>query len=155
MNRAISLPPYLQRSWTYLKTLPKDAQWALRDINLTDDGLTIAQVICDGTALGMSDGSFKDDFGTASWVLEGSSPRHRIRGDNCPRRHGGSRLLSQRTLRLVRDYTGSITLGVYAPSANSTRLIKEPLRSRVTALPHWREDSMKHRTPRFQRNTLT
>jgi hypothetical protein len=29
----------------YLQTLPKDAQWALQDINLTDDGLTIAQAI--------------------------------------------------------------------------------------------------------------
>jgi hypothetical protein len=48
----------------YLKTPPKDAQWALRDINLTDDGLTIAQAIRDGTAIGISDGSFKDGFGT-------------------------------------------------------------------------------------------
>jgi hypothetical protein len=67
----------------YLKTLPKEdhAQWDLRDINLTDDGLTIAHAIDDGTAIGISDGSFKDGFGTASWVLEGSSPRQRIRGD--------------------------------------------------------------------------
>jgi hypothetical protein len=62
----------------YVTTLPKDTQWALRDINLTDDGLTIAQAIRDGTAIGISDGSFKDGFGTASWVLEGPSPRHRI-----------------------------------------------------------------------------
>jgi hypothetical protein len=51
-------------------------------INLTDDGLSIAQAIRDGTAIGISDRSFEDGFGTASWVLEGSSPRHRIRGDN-------------------------------------------------------------------------
>jgi hypothetical protein len=66
----------------YLKTLPKDAQWSLSDFILTDDGLTIAQAIRDGTAIGISDGSFKDGFGMTPWVLEVSSPRHRIRGDN-------------------------------------------------------------------------
>jgi hypothetical protein len=50
----------------YLKTLPQDAQWALRDIKLTDDGRTIAQAIRDGTAIAVSDGSFKDCVGTAS-----------------------------------------------------------------------------------------
>jgi hypothetical protein len=69
----------------YRKTLPQDAQWALRGIQLTDDGRTIAQVIRDGTAIAVSDGSFKDCFGTASWVVEGSSPSHRIRGDNIVR----------------------------------------------------------------------
>jgi hypothetical protein len=49
---------------------------------LTDDGRTIAQAIRDGTAIAVSDGSFKDCVGTASWVVEGSSPSHRIRGDN-------------------------------------------------------------------------
>jgi hypothetical protein len=48
----------------YLKTLPQHAQWALWDINLTDDVRTIAQAIQDGTAIGISDG-----FGAASWVL--------------------------------------------------------------------------------------
>jgi hypothetical protein len=53
----------------YLKTLPEDAQWALRDINSTDDGRTLVQAIRDGTAIGISDGSFKDGFGTASCNL--------------------------------------------------------------------------------------
>jgi hypothetical protein len=49
---------------------------------LTDVGRTITQAIGDGTAIAVSDGSFKDCFGTASWVVEGSSPSHRMRGDN-------------------------------------------------------------------------
>jgi hypothetical protein len=43
--------PY-HRTYNVLKILPKDAQWALMDINLTDDGLTIAQVIRGNSAVG-------------------------------------------------------------------------------------------------------
>jgi hypothetical protein len=94
----------------YLKTLPKDAQWALRDINLADDGLTIAQAIRDGTAIGISDGSFKDGFGTASWVLEGLSPRHRIRGDNIV----PGDTADQGSYRSELSGLYGITMGVYA-----------------------------------------
>jgi hypothetical protein len=84
----------------YLKTLPKDAQWAPRDINLTDDGLTITQKIRSGTAIGISDGLV--GVGRALTFLPYT------RGQYCSRRHGGSRFLSQRTLWLVRDHNGSI-----------------------------------------------
>jgi hypothetical protein len=94
----------------YLKTLPKDDQWALRDIHLTDDGHTIAQAGRDGTAIGISDGSFKDGFGTASWALEGSLPRHRIRGDNTVPGHTAD----QRSYRSELSGLYGITLGVYA-----------------------------------------
>jgi hypothetical protein len=90
----------------YLKTLAHDAQWAFRDINVTDDGRTIAQAIRDSTAIGISDGSFKDGFGTASSTWE----------QDCPRRHGGSRFQSQRIFRLVWYYIGGVP-----PSASSTR----------------------------------
>jgi hypothetical protein len=63
-------------------SIPQDGQWALRDIQLTDDGRTIAQAIRDGTAIAVSDGSFKDFFGTASRGGGDSSPSHRIRGNN-------------------------------------------------------------------------
>jgi hypothetical protein len=94
----------------FLKTLPKDAQWALRDVNLTDDGLTIAQAIRDGTAIGISDGSFKDGFGTVSWMLEGSSPRHRIRGDNIV----AGDTADQGSYRSELSGLYGITMGVYA-----------------------------------------
>jgi hypothetical protein len=94
----------------YLKTLPNDAQWALMNINLTDDGLTIAEAIRDGTAIGISVGSLKDGFGTASWVLEGSSPRHRIRGDNIV----PGDTADQGSYRSELSGLYGITLGVYA-----------------------------------------
>jgi hypothetical protein len=94
----------------YLKTLPKDAQWALRDINLTDDGLTIAQAIRIGTAIGISDGSFKYGFDTASWVLEVPSPRHRIRGDNIV----PGDTADQGSYRSELSGLYGITMGVYA-----------------------------------------
>jgi hypothetical protein len=121
-----------------LMTLPKEAQWALRDINLTDGGLTIAQAIRDGTAIGISDGSFKHGW----WMV--------------PQRvtvYAGT-ILSQATRRIkfpiAADSQACTGLHwEHTPSANSRRLIK------VTALPHWIEDSMKHRTPRYQPTTLT
>jgi hypothetical protein len=107
---------------------------------LTDDGLTIAQAIRDGTAIGISDESFKDGVGTASWVLEGSSPCHRIRGDNIV----PGDWADQSSHRSELSGLYGITLGVYALS--EFYKIDQAIEVGVTALPHWREDSMKHRT---------
>ena len=54
-----------------LQQLPADVRWALCDIAASDNGVVIAQALRDGTAVAVSDGSFKDKFGTAAWVIEG------------------------------------------------------------------------------------
>jgi hypothetical protein len=81
------------------------------------------------------------------------SPRHRIRGDNIV----PGDTADQGSYRSELSGLYGITMGApIRPLTNSTRLIiKVPLRSGVTALPHWREDSIKPRTPRYQPNTLT
>jgi hypothetical protein len=79
-------------------------------MNGTDEGLTIAQAIRDGTAIGISDESFNDGWLWHGLVGVGRSlpvsPSRR--GYYCPiRHHGGSRFLSQeRTLWLVWYHTG-------------------------------------------------
>jgi hypothetical protein len=48
---------------------------------MQDDGSIIASTILCGEAIAVSDDSFKDQYGTAAWVIEGSSDRQgRISG---------------------------------------------------------------------------
>ena len=60
--------------------LPSGSKWAVENAVFTDDGTIIAEAIRLGTCIAISDGSFKDGIGTASWVLEGSSSEGRIIG---------------------------------------------------------------------------
>lgn len=55
-------------------------RWALQEVKSTDDGRTIAAAIISGRCIAVSDGSEKDGIGTAAWVLEGDSSKHRIKG---------------------------------------------------------------------------
>ena len=48
----------------------KGEEWVLKDIMITMDITNIVNDIRNGAAIDVSDGSFKDKFGTASWVLE-------------------------------------------------------------------------------------
>jgi hypothetical protein len=56
-------------------------KWCFDYLTLSDDGTTIAKAITQGEAIAISDGSFQDQFGTASWVIEGNCDRGRITGD--------------------------------------------------------------------------
>ena len=38
--------------------------------SVEDDGLIVANVIKTGKCIGVSDGSFKDEFGTACWIIQ-------------------------------------------------------------------------------------
>ena len=48
---------------------------------MTEEIDEIIEDIIRGTAIGVSDGSFKDEFGTASWAIENESGTQRINGD--------------------------------------------------------------------------
>ena len=61
-----------------IDSLPNDAKWAVKDWIGTDDGSILAEALRTGTAIGVSDGSFKDEFGTACLVLEGKDSAGRI-----------------------------------------------------------------------------
>ena len=59
----------------------KRERWALQNVQMTDNINEIIEDIVKGMAIGVSDGSFKDKFGTASWVIENEYSTQRILGD--------------------------------------------------------------------------
>jgi hypothetical protein len=78
-------PPTPKQPRSFLErceTTQPNVRWAIESCRVDDDGRYVAQAIREGTALAVSDGSFKDAVGTAGFVVEG--PRynfHRILGD--------------------------------------------------------------------------
>ena len=58
-------------------------QWAIRSLESTRNGANIAQSIIQGNAIAICDGSYKDQFGTAAFVIQrGASRASRILGAN-------------------------------------------------------------------------
>jgi len=53
-------------------------QWAVVCHYVADGSVTIAEAIRTGTVIAVSDGSFKDMFGTVALVIEGSDSAHWI-----------------------------------------------------------------------------
>ena len=51
-------------------SVPKHARWAIERCVSTDDGKSVADALRRGDCIGVSDGSFKDQFGTACWRLQ-------------------------------------------------------------------------------------
>jgi hypothetical protein len=66
-----------------LQQLPETDKWAAKDIVSLDDGHSIALEIILGTAIGVSDGSYKENFGTSAFIFEGVHSKGCITGRNC------------------------------------------------------------------------
>ena len=66
-----------------LQALPSTDQWANQNVTADDDGAAVAGAILRGSAIAVSDGSFKNRFGTASLVLESTNGKHRVRANLC------------------------------------------------------------------------
>jgi hypothetical protein len=45
-------------------------KWAIRKIKFQENGKNIARALIQGTAIAVCDGSYKDHFGTAGFVLQ-------------------------------------------------------------------------------------
>ena len=56
--------------------------WAISEMSHDDNGLAIATALRQGTAIAVSDGSFKDSQGTAAFIIEGASLEGRLVGVN-------------------------------------------------------------------------
>ena len=63
----------------YIKNLGTES-WAVRSVIATDSIDGIVQSLKDGTAIGVSDGSFKSRFGTACYIIENETGDERIVG---------------------------------------------------------------------------
>jgi hypothetical protein len=55
-------------------------QWCFQQLHLSDNGEHFCVAIRSHTAIALSDGSYKDGYGTAAWVLEGENKHGRISG---------------------------------------------------------------------------
>jgi hypothetical protein len=83
-----SLPASLP-STTIATAVTEEDQWAIRSLDCSDNGLCLAQAISDGTAIALCDGSYKENFGTAGFVLQSNTTirQHRIIGANVTSGH--------------------------------------------------------------------
>jgi hypothetical protein len=61
-----------------IRQLPEGNQWAIQRFDCTDNGLTIARALRAGTAVALSDGSYKDQFGTSAMIIEAENSSHNI-----------------------------------------------------------------------------
>ena len=76
---AVSDKPLLQ----VIRALPSSQQWSLqRCLSSHEYGQDIVHAIENGTAIAVSDGSFKDSFGTAAWTIRGDSDDQFLTGVN-------------------------------------------------------------------------
>ena len=82
LGQATLIPPIAPPTSLYqsLERLPEDSRWAVKYMDIPDDGITLAEAIRSNQAIGVSDGSLKFSAGTAAFVFEGSSSFNRIRG---------------------------------------------------------------------------
>jgi hypothetical protein len=76
---APTLPVYCPSTLEeYIKALPTSLRWAVRRFDSTDNGEGVAHALRMGTAVALSDGSFKDQFRTAAIVIEAANSQHNI-----------------------------------------------------------------------------
>jgi hypothetical protein len=86
-----------------IAALPKDAKWAVKEWsyrNIKDNGTILAEALqSPQRVLGVSDGSFKDALGTASYTLLGHDEQGGILSmpTSGARRLGSSKFVSLRT----------------------------------------------------------
>ena len=59
-----------------MNTLPSGLSWAIDRLKNTDEGQTIAEAIQQNQAVAVSDGSLKNNVGTAAFVLKGATSTH-------------------------------------------------------------------------------
>jgi hypothetical protein len=65
---------------TNLNELPIGERWCFNNMVSIDNGQIVAKALKNGDAITVSDGSYKDQHGTAAWVIEGSNRIGRISG---------------------------------------------------------------------------
>jgi hypothetical protein len=56
--------------------------WAITEVTIDNNGLTIATALLQGTVIAVSNGSFKDNQGTSAFIIEGTSEVGRLVGVN-------------------------------------------------------------------------
>jgi hypothetical protein len=70
-------PPSISLS-EIITTLPTGSRWSIQRFDLASSDLLIAQALRDGTAIAVSDGSYKDHHGTSALILQAPQTQHNI-----------------------------------------------------------------------------
>jgi hypothetical protein len=66
-----------------IQQLDSSQRWSVQDVDMSpDQGAELAQAIIDGDAIAVSNGSFKEDYGTAGWTLRGQDDEIFMTGVN-------------------------------------------------------------------------
>ncbi len=63
-----------------LAASPTSESWCFQSLDIPDDFNIIAEAIRNRSAVSVSNGSFKEGYGTAAWVIEGDDARGRLVG---------------------------------------------------------------------------
>jgi hypothetical protein len=58
--------------------LPSGQQWAVKRFDTTDNGVTVARALQAGQAVALSDGLYKDQFGTSAMIIKVQDLLHSI-----------------------------------------------------------------------------
>jgi hypothetical protein len=67
-----------------LSRLVLATSWAVTYVLIKDEGSAIAEAIRDGRCVSVSDGSFKDQYGTSAWAVDAESSVDRCTGADIP-----------------------------------------------------------------------
>ena len=81
----VSLPPPVLPPTTVIERIrsrPPSQSWANRKVATDDNALYVAQAIRDGDAIAVSDGSYKQERGTAAFTIRGKTEIHPVTGVN-------------------------------------------------------------------------
>ncbi len=73
---------YTSNLYSILALRSDGFRWAITEFDIEDNGAAIAQALIQGTAIAVSDGSFKNQQGTSAFVIEGNSAAGRLVGVN-------------------------------------------------------------------------
>ena len=83
------LPPQKQQKAQscpeYIARMPPSSRWSIEHITDFRYAREVADSIRDGTCIAIANGSYKNDFGTAQFILQAPDPLHRLKAPlRCP-----------------------------------------------------------------------
>jgi hypothetical protein len=76
------LPPPAQTLEAHRERLPQKDQWTIDELTHSDQAAHVAMCIIRGTARAVSDGSYKNNFSTSSFAVEGTDQSLQVQGVN-------------------------------------------------------------------------
>jgi len=78
-QHTVLIPSSLEKA---ISSSPKSQKWAVECYYVANGGATIAAALREGKAIAVSDGSYKDKYGSAALVIEGEDSTNRILAAN-------------------------------------------------------------------------